>query len=76
MGAIFTRLLSLFWSKNLDMILVGLDNAGKTTLLNILAHGHCIETVPTVGVLFFVFIIEYIPHLSDLVRFECQANEA
>lgn len=49
MGGWFSSLLQLFWSKKLDLIVVGLDNAGKTTLLNIIAHGHSIETVPTVS---------------------------
>ena len=46
---LFARLFELFFTKNLDICMVGLDNSGKTTLLNILAHGYPIETVPTVS---------------------------
>eukprot|EP01095_Lingulamoeba_sp_RSL-Kostka_P016960 TRINITY_DN856_c0_g2_i1.p1 TRINITY_DN856_c0_g2~~TRINITY_DN856_c0_g2_i1.p1 ORF type:complete len:180 (-),score=54.08 TRINITY_DN856_c0_g2_i1:70-609(-) len=49
MGNWLSSLLDYFFSKNLDICLVGLDNSGKTTLLNILAHGHPIETIPTLG---------------------------
>lgn len=50
MGALFEKMKNLFGgSKKLEMCLVGLENSGKTTLLNVLSVGHPIETFPTVG---------------------------
>ena len=50
MGALVAKLKDLFGgNKKLEMCLVGLENSGKTTLLNVLSVGHPIETFPTVG---------------------------
>ena len=49
MGGLFARLLESFYSKNIEVVLVGLENAGKTTLINVLSQGHSLETVPTIG---------------------------
>jgi ADP-ribosylation factor-like protein 8 len=50
MGAFLSALRELFsGGKKLEMCLVGLENGGKTTLLNVLAVGHPVETFPTVG---------------------------
>lgn len=50
MGSFLAKLRSLFLEdKKLEMCLVGLENSGKTTLLNVLAVGHPVETFPTVG---------------------------
>jgi Arf/Sar family protein len=49
MGAIFTKLLDAFYNKKLEVVLVGLENSGKTTLLNVLAAGRPVETCPTIG---------------------------
>lgn len=51
---VFTRfwdwLLSFFWSTELDITVIGLQNAGKTSLVRVLAGGEfTIETMPTVG---------------------------
>ena len=41
---------ALFWSKELELSVVGLQNAGKTTLLNTLSTGQYDEdTIPTIG---------------------------
>lgn len=47
MGNLFARLFSK--SKKLELCLVGLENSGKTTLLNVLSVGAPIDTLPTVG---------------------------
>ena len=39
MGAMFSRMLELFWTKKLEVVLVGLENSGKTTLLSVLSNG-------------------------------------
>ena len=50
MGAMIGKMKELFsGKKKLEMCLVGLENSGKTTLLNVLSVGHPIETFPTVG---------------------------
>lgn len=52
MGALLSSLLASFFSSSMELALLGLENAGKTTLLNVLAdpsRGGVTETVPTVG---------------------------
>ena len=50
MGNFMQKMKDLFGgSKKLEMCLVGLENSGKTTLLQVLAAGHAAETFPTVG---------------------------
>mmetsp|Transcript_13260 Transcript_13260/g.17704 ORF Transcript_13260/g.17704 Transcript_13260/m.17704 type:complete len:186 (+) Transcript_13260:101-658(+) len=49
MGQILQKLLDAFYSKKLEVVLVGLENSGKTTLLNVLASGQAVETCPTIG---------------------------
>ncbi len=39
MGGIFNKMLDLFYSKKMEIVLLGLENSGKTTLLNQLALG-------------------------------------
>ncbi|KAI8803684.1 P-loop containing nucleoside triphosphate hydrolase protein [Cladochytrium replicatum] len=48
--AIFDWLLSLFWKQEMELTLVGLQNSGKTTLVNVIANGQFTEDmIPTVG---------------------------
>ncbi len=49
MGSLLSSLFEQFFNKNLELVVVGLENAGKTTLLNVLANGESIETAPTIG---------------------------
>lgn len=43
-------LLSWFWSEEMEVTLVGLQNSGKTTLVNVLTNGEFSEDmIPTVG---------------------------
>ena len=54
MASWFKRLIDwlkdLFWKKELEMSVVGLQNAGKTTLINLLATGEFdSDTIPTIG---------------------------
>eukprot|EP00164_Ancoracysta_twista_P001214 GFYU01001592.1.p1 GENE.GFYU01001592.1~~GFYU01001592.1.p1 ORF type:complete len:183 (-),score=28.57 GFYU01001592.1:492-1040(-) len=49
MGGVLARLLDSLWAKKLEMVLVGLSNSGKTTLLHTLAGQPTNETVPTIG---------------------------
>ncbi|KAF1774525.1 P-loop containing nucleoside triphosphate hydrolase [Phytophthora cactorum] len=61
MGGILQKMLQAFYTKKLEVVLVGLETAvdlipdslllksGKTTLLNVMAMGHPVETCPTIG---------------------------
>lgn len=49
MGALVAKFRDLWKTKKLELCLVGLENSGKTTLLNVLSVGHPIDTLPTVG---------------------------
>uniref|UniRef100_A0A915CAC7 ADP-ribosylation factor-like protein 5B n=2 Tax=Parascaris univalens TaxID=6257 RepID=A0A915CAC7_PARUN len=50
MGILLTKLWKLWWSdKEHKVIIVGLDNAGKTTILYQLVMGEAVHTSPTIG---------------------------
>ncbi|KAA8493787.1 ADP-ribosylation factor 1 [Porphyridium purpureum] len=50
MGGVFSSLLaSLFGSREVRILMLGLDNAGKTSILYRLKDGAHIKTVPTIG---------------------------
>ncbi|XP_004298268.1 PREDICTED: ADP-ribosylation factor 2-like [Fragaria vesca subsp. vesca] len=58
MGLSFTKLLSrLFAKKEMRILMVGLDAAGKTTILYKLKLGEIVTTIPTIG--FNVETVEY-----------------
>jgi len=41
---------SLFWKQEMELTLVGLQNSGKTTLVNVITTGQFVEDmIPTVG---------------------------
>lgn len=58
MGSTFTKLFD-FWASNKDMriLMLGLDGAGKTTVLYKLKLGEVISSVPTIG--FNVETVQY-----------------
>ena len=50
MGFVFSKIFSSFaGQEQMRMIIIGLDNAGKTTILYKLHLGEIVTTVPTVG---------------------------
>ena len=50
MGFVFSKIFSsLAGQEQMRMIIIGLDNAGKTTILYKLHLGEIVTTVPTVG---------------------------
>uniref|UniRef100_A0A1I8EFP4 ADP-ribosylation factor 1-like 2 n=1 Tax=Wuchereria bancrofti TaxID=6293 RepID=A0A1I8EFP4_WUCBA len=58
MGNIFTNLFKgLFGKKEMRILMVGLDAAGKTTILYKLKLGEIVTTIPTIG--FNVETVEY-----------------
>ncbi|NXG40927.1 ARF1 factor, partial [Psilopogon haemacephalus] len=58
MGNIFADLFKrLFGKKEMRMLMIGLDAAGKTTILYKLKLGEVVSTIPTIG--FNVETVEY-----------------
>lgn len=58
MGMTISKLLSdLFGKKDMRILMVGLDAAGKTTILYKLKLGEIVTTIPTIG--FNVETVEY-----------------
>lgn len=50
MGGVFSSVwFRLFGKKEVRMLILGLDNAGKTTILHRLHSGEVVQTVPTIG---------------------------
>ncbi|KAI9029269.1 ADP-ribosylation factor-like protein 1 [Hyaloraphidium curvatum] len=50
MGAFFSRLLGRLWgAKEVRILILGLDGAGKTTILYRLQVGEVVTTIPTIG---------------------------
>ncbi|KAI0497005.1 hypothetical protein KFK09_023331 [Dendrobium nobile] len=58
MGILFTRMLSsIFGNREARILVLGLDNAGKTTILYRLQMGEVVSTIPTIG--FNVETVQY-----------------
>tara|TARA_B110001469_G_scaffold99593_1_gene96613 strand:+ start:1464 stop:2078 length:615 start_codon:yes stop_codon:yes gene_type:complete len=49
MGILFSRLWNAFGEKEARILVLGLDNAGKTTILYRLQVGTVVSTIPTIG---------------------------
>ncbi|XP_060111307.1 putative ADP-ribosylation factor-like protein 5C [Heteronotia binoei] len=49
MGQVFAKLLSIFGSREHKVIIIGLDNAGKTTILYQFLMNEVVHTSPTIG---------------------------
>jgi ADP-ribosylation factor protein 1 len=49
MGGLFTRLFDGWGSRDMRILMVGLDAAGKTTVLYKLKLGEIVTTIPTIG---------------------------
>jgi GTPase SAR1 family protein len=64
MGLSFTKLFSrLFAKKEMRILMVGLDAAGKTTILYKLKLGEIVTTIPTIG----KFEHQYINEVNSLI---------
>ena len=60
MGLTFSKLFDKLWGKKeMRILMVGLDAAGKTTILYKLKLGEIVTTIPTIG---------------ELLRFTCVAD--
>ena len=74
MGGVFGRLFSsLFGKKEMRILMVGLDAAGKTTILYKLKLGEIVTTIPTIGN--FIFLI-YLAALEVYCRCYLIFNES
>lgn len=61
MGLSFTKLFSrLFAKKEMRILMVGLDAAGKTTILYKLKLGEIVTTIPTIGKLHLFCLVIYL----------------
>ena len=49
MAQALCKLTEGFFIKKLDMVIIGLENSGKSTLLSALTNGQPTDTVPTIG---------------------------
>lgn len=49
MGKVFSNLFAMFGHKEMRILMVGLDAAGKTTILYKLKLGEIVTTIPTIG---------------------------
>jgi ADP-ribosylation factor protein 1 len=55
MGLVVSNLLNrLFAKKQMRILMVGLDAAGKTTILYKLKLGEIVTTIPTIGKTFYI----------------------
>jgi GTPase SAR1 family protein len=58
MGLSFSKLFNdLFGKKEMRILMVGLDAAGKTTILYKLKLGEIVTTIPTIGKVFLYLLI-------------------
>ncbi|CAG7866396.1 unnamed protein product [Brassica rapa] len=68
MGILFTRMFSsVFGNKEARILVLGLDNAGKTTILYRLQMGEVVSTIPTIG--FNVETVQY-----NNIKFQIDCN--
>lgn len=49
MGILLEKIKQLFSSSSIEVVLIGLENSGKTTLINQLSLGEALPTAPTIG---------------------------
>lgn len=60
MGNVFANLFKgLFGKKEMRILMVGLDAAGKTTILYKLKLGEIVTTIPTIGKWHLPFLIKF-----------------
>lgn len=50
MGEILSKLYSALWAKNMELVVIGLENSGKSTLVSQLCNGEVQNCGPTIGV--------------------------
>ncbi|KAG5507864.1 hypothetical protein JIQ42_07155 [Leishmania sp. Namibia] len=71
MGQLFTSIWGMFkGSKSYKLLILGLNNAGKTSILYHLQLGHSIATQPTLGGNTETLTITH-PHTNNTITFTC-----
>ena len=71
MGGVFAKLFSgLFGKKEMRILMVGLDAAGKTTILYKLKLGEIVTTIPTIGMLRDAMTVRSIACISLIARLQ------
>jgi ADP-ribosylation factor-like protein 8 len=50
MGQLLGKLYGALWSKNMELVIIGLENSGKSTLVSQLCNGQAQNCGPTIGV--------------------------
>lgn len=61
MGLTFSKLFDKLWGKKeMRILMVGLDAAGKTTILYKLKLGEIVTTIPTIGMLYSPYRTRYL----------------
>ncbi|KAH9663749.1 ADP-ribosylation factor 1 [Citrus sinensis] len=68
MGMVISRLKMLFARKEMRILMVGLDAAGKTTILYKLKLGEIVTTIPTIGIFKFTLCFIYYYSIRPLWR--------
>lgn len=72
MGNVFANLFkNLFGKKEMRILMVGLDAAGKTTILYKLKLGEIVTTIPTIGKIYLLYFIMIHYKTIDIFRFQC-----
>lgn len=72
MGNVFANLFkNLFGKKEMRILMVGLDAAGKTTILYKLKLGEIVTTIPTIGKICLLYFIMVCDKTIDVCRFQC-----
>lgn len=70
MGNVFTNLFKgLFGKKEMRILMVGLDAAGKTTILYKLKLGEIVTTIPTIGKCTCVVALQHPIHTMHCTLF-------
>lgn len=66
MGNVFASLFKgLFGKKEMRILMVGLDAAGKTTILYKLKLGEIVTTIPTIGNQNIIYLIKSTKKIQD-----------
>jgi ADP-ribosylation factor protein 1 len=66
MGLTFSKLFDRLWGKKeMRILMVGLDAAGKTTILYKLKLGEIVTTIPTIGMLGTLYPVYLAPAVAD-----------
>ncbi len=68
MGLSISKLLAgLFGKKEMRILMVGLDAAGKTTILYKLKLGEIVTTIPTIGE-FLRWVLQTMPYEKNYIK--------